>query len=207
MRKPIRRRAASPERKSPLGGGSGLNLPVTNLIQYNKPFDDAKGVTRTPQPLQYIHYIATPIVMTHAGITGTMTVTKPTAATAPTVAAGSLTLGSGDLWSFTIMDGAVVWGQYEFATALSATSATVFDVSGNGRHLMLTVADTAAVCLSGREVGSDYLNTHGFTTSDGATQYMSAVSFGLIPVDVKILALADGSGCCAYVVGGLRWLM
>ena len=180
------------------GGFDGDTLPRTNLVGYWKTYDtdhfvDRIGAnTRTLYNLQYIASTGT-LELTHASIVGTETVTKPTGTATVTVAAGKLTIGSGALWSFSLSNGST----YEYATALTATQGVVWDVSGNGRHLLFTVADTSAVCVSSREKGSDWLNQKGFTVADGS-QYLDIVGLSLIPDGKIIPALSSGASACSY---------
>lgn len=169
---------------------------VLSLIPNAYPFTDSKGIDRTMYPLQYIEAAAN-LDLRNASIVSTETVTAKQGTATVTVAAGKLTVGAGTLWSWALSNGS----SYEFGTILSATTGVCFDTSGNGRHLTFTVANTSVVCKSGREDGSDYLNIGGYTVADGS-QYLSAVSFGLIADGVVIPNLSSGSGCCAYVVGG-----
>ncbi len=145
------------------GRSSSNGLNSRHILAKGSGVTDSIGVnTRPLSQLQYIHRDTANIVMTHPSIVVGMTVTKPASATAPTVSAGTLTLATGNLWSFTIMtSGSAVWGTYEFATPITATSAVVFDTSGNGNHLFFSAANTATICLSGRSFGSDYKNTNG----------------------------------------------
>jgi hypothetical protein len=195
---------------NPVGGG--LVLPKTSLVLNTKNavesgilIDKIGANTRTLKDLQYIQS-AGGLELTHASITagGTTIVNVPAGPTATIAApqAGKIVVGAGTLWSWIITFPDMTVSSYEFATALTATTGVCFDVSGYGRHLLFTVADTSAVCVSGREQGSDFLNLTGYEVSDGATQYLSATSFGLIPVDAIIPNLSSGPGCCAYVVGG-----
>jgi hypothetical protein len=151
---------------NPVGGG--LTLPKTALVLNAKNvavdgvFVDKVGAsTRTLQPLQYIQS-AGGLELTHADITagGTTIVNVPAGSTATIAApqAGKIVVGAGTLWSWIITFPDMTVSSYEFATALTATTGVCFDVSGYGRHLLFTVADTSVVCVSGREYGSDFLN-------------------------------------------------
>lgn len=79
----------------------------------------------------------------------------------------------------------------------------MWDVSGLGDHLIaegLAEAVVTALCSTSSDlgIGTDWLDK-GFTVADG-TQYLHPISGGLIPDDVIIPALANGSGCCAWEV-------
>lgn len=172
-----------------------INDPeVLSLIPNAYPFTDSKGTERTLYPLQYIETVAN-LDLSNGSIVGTETVTAKQGTATVTVAAGKLTVGAGTLWSWTLSNGST----YEFGTILTVTTGVCFDTSGNGRHLLFTVANTSSVCSNGMESGSDFLNQKGWTESDGLTYYRDSSGFYLIPADVPIPALADGSGCCAYV--------
>jgi hypothetical protein len=183
----------------------GLILYTLNVAADGIFLDRVGASTRTLQPLQYIQS-AGGLELTHASITadGHTIVNVPAGPTATIAApqAGKIVVGAGTLWSWIITFPDMTVSSYEFATALTATTGVCFDTSGYGRHLLFTVADTSVVCVSGREIGSDFLNLTGYEVSDGATMYLSATSFGLIPDDAIIPNLSSGPGCCAYVVGG-----
>ena len=159
---------------------------LSSLIVWTQPFTDSIGAnTRPLYDLQYwaggtgIHVsILAGTTETHSG-TGSVS-----------VAAGVLTF-TGVVFDMLLSNGS-------FYPCGSTDAGVLWDVSGNGNHLVYA----GGSCGSGKEHGSDWLNQAGVTISDGATQYMSAISFGLIPVDTVIPALSDGSGCCAFVVGG-----
>lgn len=133
--------------------------------------------------------------LSHADIVGTETVVSKAGTATVTIAAGRVDVGVGTLWSLVLSNGS----QYEYPTLITASYAVMFDVSGNGRHLVLTDYTLATAIVESLVTGSDWLNQNGYTVADGS-QYFSAVSFGLIPNDVLIPALADGSGCAAYEV-------
>lgn len=140
---------------------AGLSVRWNRVAYYksNSIVDSDGANTRTLYGLQYIHLTGS-TDFTNASIVGTETVTSQPAGTAViTVAAGKLTIAAGDLWSFALSNGST----YEFGTILTATTGVVFDTSGNGRHLLFTVADTSVICLSGREKGSDWLAEEGYS--------------------------------------------
>lgn len=139
--------------------GTELLPPRLNRTFYIKnryPFTDLDG--KHDGPPQLLQYIQGPVDLLNASLVGTETVTSKQGTATVTVSAGKLSVGSGTLWSFALSNGS----QFEFGTALTATTGVVFDVSGDGRHLLFTVADTAAVCISGREKGSDWLDEMGW---------------------------------------------
>lgn len=142
-----------------------------------------------PQLLQYAS-LAAPVTLYHASIVGTETATNQGTAII-TFAAGSVTIGAGTAWHIVDSVGHV----WEFCSALSNTAVVMWDVSGGGVHLLATGLDAGvvtALCSSGREMGSNWMNVYGWTVADG-TQYLSAMTFGKVPNDVLIPALAGGS--------------
>lgn len=161
---------------SAAGARLGFILPTSGRVAYitnDYPYDDTDGdSTRTFQELQYITVPPGGIALSNAGIVAGMTVTYPGACGADrlTVADGHLNATPGDIWGrITIMDGPDIWGLYEVATALDSTTVIIWDVSGQGRHMVIVVADQSAVDAllnSGREKGSDWLDTMGWLTAD-----------------------------------------
>lgn len=193
------------------GSSGGRLLPSQDMVSYWRVYDtnhfnDQKGVS--DRTLYQRQYIQGPVTFTHAGLITACVCGvadyQGTAGLPSFTTPGQMTIDSGTFWSFQIS----AWGDgstpstYEFATPLTATTGVVFDTSGNGRHLLFTVTDQAAmdaVCQVSREKGSDWLNQEGFTVADGS-QYLSPISFGLIPDNAIIPNLAAGGGCCAYEV-------
>jgi len=154
------------------GGGNGGSLnPRYMLAKGNGMIDSIGASTRSFYNLQYIQAPAgSTLDLVNGDLKTTYTVQAGFGGTsAPSFStAGKITIAATTtLWSFIILDGLSVWGQYEFATPITATTATVFDTSGNGRHLTITVADQAAMsamCLSRRGTGGgDWLNLKGFS--------------------------------------------
>ena len=74
----------------------------------------------------------------------------------------------------------------------STAAGVLWDVSGNGRHLVYA----GGACGSGKEYGSDYINTRGFTLADG-TQYANNTGTAALN-NIPIPALLDGSGACSW---------
>lgn len=174
-------------------------IPSSALLAKGTGIADALNPSaRTLQGLSYFdNSTGGDVDLVHVALEGDETVTSKSGTATVTPAVGKLTIGVGALFEKTLSNGSYYPG---VCGILSATQGVLWDVSGNGRHLLFTVADTSTVCISGsREVGSNYLDEHGYTVADG-TQYLSAVSFGLIPDDVVIPNLSSGGGCCAYEV-------
>lgn len=200
LRRSLRRgrRAVQPEL-------SALSLPKLDRVFYiPNRYDAATGkfIDRdgkhigTPQLLQYAS-IAAPVTLYHASIVGTETANNQGTASV-SFAAGSITIGAGTAWHIVDSVGHV----WEFCSALSSTSVVMWDVSGNGAHLVgggLDSGVVAALCSSGREYGSNHLNVSGWLQSDssGATVF----DRGMIPVPsgIKIPAY-DSLSSAAYSV-------
>lgn len=184
---------------SPFGSSGGGGIPSSALLAKGTGVaDNLNPSARTLQGLSYFSNVTGGNVdLTHASLVGTETVSSKSGTATVTVAAGKLTIGAGTLFELHLSNGSYYPG---VCGILSATQGVLWDVSEHGRHLLFTVADTSAVCISGsREVGSGYLDDYGYTVADGS-QYLSAVSFGLIPDDVLIPNRVDGGGCCAWEV-------
>lgn len=181
---------------APLGTGGGGGIPGSALLAKGTGLTDTLNQSaRTLQGLSYLNSAGS-LDLTHVEIVGTETVSSKSGTATVIVAAGKLTIGAGTLFEITLSNGSYYPG---VCGILSATQGVLWDVV-HGRHLLFTVADTSTVCISGsREVGSNYLDEHGYTVADG-TQYLSAVSFGKIPNNVLIPNLLVGGGCCAYEV-------
>ncbi len=134
---------------------------IMKAVQYDSSagglLDQDGESTRTLYPLQYIETAAN--LDLNGSIVGDETVTSKQGTASVTVAVGKLTVGVGTLWTWTLSNGST----YEFGTILTATTGICFDTSDNGRNLTFTVADTSAICKSGREKGSDCYNLEGFT--------------------------------------------
>lgn len=181
-----------------LGRGSAT-LPRAGLIMAAvKSLTDKVG--KHDGGVFSLQYLQGPVTLGHASLSATCTGSHLGTAQW-TKSAGQLALGAGTMWTWSITFDDAVTSTYEFGTALTATTGICFDTSGNGRHLLFTVADTAMTCAESLTVGegSYWLNQKGWTESDGITYYLDSSGFYLIPADVIIPALADGSGCCAYM--------
>ena len=154
-----------------LGGWPGWRgnggLPCLNRLLYAPRYDgllsvftDRDGKYESPQLLQKI--VADGTGYFTGTIVGTETVVSQEGTATVTFAAGQMNVGAGTLWSVTLSNGS----QYEFASLIDATHATLFDVSGNGRHLEATgFADLSTVCVESLVEGSDWLSQKGW--SDG----------------------------------------
>lgn len=183
-----------------------LTLPTADRVFYiPNRYDSSSGKfldrdgkhAGAPQLLQYAS-LAAPVTLYHASIIGTETATNAGTASV-TFSAGSVTIGAGTAWHIVDSVGHV----WEFCSALSSTSVVMWDVSGNGHHLIaegLGEAVVVVLCSTSRDltIGTDWLD-RGFTVSDG-NQYLHPVSGGLIPDDVAIPKLETGAGCCAFAV-------
>ena len=200
LRRSLRRgrRAVRPEL-------SALSLPKLDRVFYipnrydatSGKFIDRDGKhSGTPQLLQYAS-LAAPVTLYHFSIVGTETATNQGTATV-SFSAGLVTIGAGTAWHIVDSVGHV----WEFCSALSATSVIMWDVSGNGDHLVATGLDAGvvtALCSEGREMGSNWMNVYGWKVADGG-QYLSARTFGKVPNNVLIPALAGGLHAAYEVV-------
>ena len=72
--------------------------------------------------------------------------------------ANRINVGVGTLWSLVLSNGS----RYEHPTMTSATTAVMYDVSGNGRHLTLTSYTLATAVVESLTTGSDWLNQIGW---------------------------------------------
>lgn len=177
-------------------------LPRANLvanIPNRYPFTSRIGHDGPSQLRQYAEVTSGTVTLYHASIVGTETITSHGGTATVSAVAGGITIGVGTCWE--IKDSAGHF--WTHCAALSATSVVMWDVSGLGDHLIaegLAEAVVTALCSTSSDlgIGTDWLDK-GFTVADG-TQYLHPISGGLIPDDVIIPALANGSGCCAWEV-------
>lgn len=169
---------------------AGLSLPRAGLlfdIQNRYPFVDRVG--KHAGPPQLLQYIQGPVDLFSDSIEGGETVTSKQGTATVTVLEGKLSVGAGTLWSFSLSNGS----QYEFGSGGWA-----WDVSGNDRPLSVPVA----ACVEGREFGSNWPDTVGWSESNGEFAVGVNESEGVgeyITNGVLVPALADKSGCCAYL--------
>lgn len=200
LRRSLRRgrRAVQPEL-------SALSLPKLDRVFYipnrydavSGKFLDRDGKhSGTPQLLQYAS-LAAPVTLYHASIVGTETATNSGTATV-SFAAGSVTIGAGTAWHIVDSVGHV----WEFCSALSSTSVVMWDVSGNGVHLVaggLDAGVVTALCSSGREYGSNRLNVSGWLQSDSAGAFIFDRGMIPVPSGIKIPAY-DAANSVAYAI-------
>lgn len=93
--------------------------------------------------------VAADVTVVNKGGTGEVTIPS----------ANRINVGVGTLWSLVLSNGS----RYEHPTMTSATTAVMYDVSGNGRHLTLTSFTLATAVVESLSTGSDWLNQTGWT--------------------------------------------
>ena len=132
--------------------------------------------------------------LSNAAIAGTETVVSKGGTAAVTFEAGKINVGIGTLWSLILSNGS----RYEYPTIINSTLAVMFDVSGIGRHLVLTGFTIASAVVSSFTTGSDWLNQMGYTVADGS-QFLDVTGCTRVPNDVLIPSLTSGDYVCLYI--------
>jgi len=145
-----------------MGKNGGLVLPRDGLVgcwlEKNGMIDSIGISGRAVKPKYHLlgdntGYLSGTVAadVTVVSKEGTAAVTIPSA--------NRINVGVGTLWSLLLSNGS----RYELPTMTSATTAVMYDVSGNGRHLTLTGYTLATAVVESLTTGSDWLNQIGWT--------------------------------------------
>jgi len=177
------------------GGNNGIPGGADALL-YSRGGVDTIGVLRTLKAPRYLSSDGTGYA-SHVDLTATCTIDSSGGTSTPTITtAGQVDFDAGTVWDMEITFDDGTTSVYPFG---DAAAGVIWDVSGYSRHLVISATGLTAAEDATCEIGSDWLNLYGWSTAEG-NQYLHPISFGLIPDDVIIPALADGSGCCAWEV-------
>lgn len=182
------------------GFTGGTTLPCS-LLAYFTGVSDGEAVDKVGKDTRILYPLQSGLFVSGDYLTGDIaegvTVIDSEGTSVITLFENKLACTAGTLWSFELSNGST----YEYPTKLSSTSAIWFDTSGNDRHLTLandTTVDADSHCVESYTIGSDTVNQDGYTIADG-NQYYDEDLTSLIPDSVIIPALADSSGCCAWI--------